>query len=78
MLMKANHPRAAYGDVCLLLRVVEILAQCFLLLLFFFYLSLASPLELIRDLKRLSLRVNTYADAVYVFNMQSAVVQSQF
>lgn len=75
MLMKANHPRAAYGDVCLLLRVVEILAQGFLLLLFF-YLSLASPLELIRDLKRLSLRVDTHADAVYVFNMQSAVVQS--
>lgn len=75
MLMKANHPEqltVTFASCSGLWKVLRKASFCSSV----FYLSLASPLELIRDLKRLSLRVDTHADAVYVFNMQSAVVWS--
>lgn len=66
-----KHP-LAYGDVCESLAPAQGRGNFYARLLFstlLFYLSPASPLELIRDLERLSLHVHTHADTVYVFYM---------
>lgn len=69
----------AYGDVCESLAPAQGRGNFYARLLFstlLVYLSPASPLELIRDLERLSLHVHTHADTVYVFYMKSAAVFS--
>lgn len=67
---KPKHP-LAYGDVYESLAPAQGCGNFYARLLFstlLFYLSPASPLELIRDLERLSLHAHTHADTVYIFS----------